>query len=105
MKILFLAKHKPFSENAAEIVKLHVNEAKVVFDHESIELLDSLNLSMFKIPSGEITNLPYLRHIGKMGKPVILSSGMANLGEIETVLDILISELKFPLQSWQWAQP
>ena len=75
------------------------------FDHESIELLDSLNLSMFKIPSGEITNLPYLRHIGKMGKPVILSSGMANLGEIETVLDILISELKFPLQSWQWAQP
>ena len=62
------------------------------FDHESIELLDSLNLSMFKIPSGEITNLPYLRHIGKMGKPVILSSGMANLGEIETALGILTSE-------------
>ena len=62
------------------------------FDHKSIELLNHLKLPIFKIPSGEITNLPYLRHIGKMGKPVILSSGMANLGEIETALDILISE-------------
>jgi len=62
------------------------------FDHESIELLNSLNLPVFKIPSGEITNLPYLRHIGKMGKPVILSSGMAILGEIEFALDILTKE-------------
>jgi len=62
------------------------------FDRNSIDLLDSLNISMFKIPSGEITNLPYLRYIGKMGKPIILSSGMSNLGEIETALDILINE-------------
>jgi N,N'-diacetyllegionaminate synthase len=62
------------------------------FDRNSIDLLDSLNISMFKIPSGEITNLPYLRYIGKMGKPIILSSGMSNLGEIETALDILIKE-------------
>lgn len=60
------------------------------FDHDSIELLYQLGLDIFKIPSGEITNLPYLRHIGKLGKEVILSSGMADLGEIEDALDILI---------------
>jgi len=62
------------------------------FDHESIELLNSLNLPVFKIPSGEITNLPYLRRIGRLRKPVILSSGMATLGEIEFALDILTKE-------------
>jgi N,N'-diacetyllegionaminate synthase len=60
------------------------------FDHDSIELLHQLEMSIFKIPSGEITNLPYLRHIGSLGKEVILSSGMATLGEIEDALDILI---------------
>ena len=61
------------------------------FDHDSIELLNDLGLEIFKIPSGEITNLPYLRHIGKLNKKVILSTGMADLGEIEDALDILIS--------------
>ncbi|DAB37596.1 MAG: N-acetylneuraminate synthase [Sulfuricurvum sp. GWF2_44_89] len=60
------------------------------FDHESIDLLDRLGMQIFKIPSGEITNLPYLRHIGSLGKKVILSTGMANLGEIRDALDILI---------------
>ena len=59
------------------------------FDIQSIDLLDDLGLEQFKIPSGEITNLPYLRHIGQYGKPVILSSGMATLGEIEAALDVL----------------
>ncbi len=59
------------------------------FDHESIELLDSLGMEIFKIPSGEITNLPYLRHVGTLAKTVILSTGMADLGEIEDALDIL----------------
>ncbi len=62
------------------------------FDHESIELLDSLGLEIFKIPSGEITNLPYLRHIGSLKKRVILSTGMADIGEIEDALDVLIKE-------------
>lgn len=61
------------------------------FDHDSIELLDDLGLKIFKIPSGEITNLPYLRQIGKLNKKVILSTGMADIGEIEDALDILIS--------------
>ncbi|CAH2211894.1 N-acetylneuraminate synthase [Tepidibacter aestuarii] len=59
------------------------------FDLESIDLLDSMGLEIFKIPSGEITNLPYLRKIGKLKKKVILSTGMATLGEIEQALNIL----------------
>ena len=59
------------------------------FDHDSIDLLHDLQLPIFKIPSGEITNLPYLRHIGSLQKKVILSTGMADIGEIEDALDIL----------------
>lgn len=59
------------------------------FDIASVDLLVELGLQMFKIPSGEITNLPYLRHIGHFGMPVIISTGMATLGEIEGALDIL----------------
>jgi len=61
------------------------------FDHESINLLSDLGLKIFKIPSGEITNLPYLRHIGSLGKKVILSTGMSNLGEVGDALNILIN--------------
>ena len=59
------------------------------FDPQSVDLLAELGLDRFKIPSGEITNLPYLRHIGQYGKPVILSTGMARLGEIEAALEVL----------------
>ncbi|NCJ07070.1 N-acetylneuraminate synthase [Synechococcales cyanobacterium C] len=59
------------------------------FDPESVDLLVELGLDRFKIPSGEITNLPYLRHVGRYGKLIILSTGMATLGEIEAALEIL----------------
>ena len=59
------------------------------FDLESIALLHELGLETFKIPSGEITNLPYLRAIGVLHKEIILSSGMATLGEIEAALQVL----------------
>ena len=59
------------------------------FDIESIDLLLSLGQDFFKIPSGEMTNLPYLRHIGQLGKTVILSTGMASLGEVESAIDAL----------------
>ena len=59
------------------------------FDLESVDYLVSLGLECFKVPSGEITNLPYLRHIGALCKPVIMSTGMATLGEIEAALDVL----------------
>ena len=61
------------------------------FDHDSIDMLNDLGLEIFKIPSGEITNLPYLRHIGSLNKEVILSTGMADIGEIEDALDVLIN--------------
>jgi len=60
------------------------------FDHDSIELLNILGLEIFKIPSGEITNLPYLRKIGSLNRRVILSTGMADIGEIEDAIDILV---------------
>lgn len=59
------------------------------FDIESLDLLVSLGQDFFKVPSGEITNLPYLRHVGQFGKSVILSTGMATLGEIEVAIDVL----------------
>lgn len=59
------------------------------FDHDSIDLLMEMGLKRFKIPSGEITNLPYLEHIGKCGKPIILSSGMSTIQEVRAALGIL----------------
>ena len=59
------------------------------FDVESINLLVELGQELFKIPSGEITNLPYLRHIGKLNKTVILSTGMSNMDEIEAAINVL----------------
>jgi N,N'-diacetyllegionaminate synthase len=56
------------------------------FDKESADLLDDLGIAAFKIPSGEITNLPFLRHIALKGRPMIVSTGMAYLGEVETAV-------------------
>ena len=60
------------------------------FDLQSIQLLNRLGMQIFKIPSGEIINLPYLRELGALRKRLIMSTGMANLGEIEDALVILI---------------
>jgi len=59
------------------------------FDLESIDFLNRIGLKTFKIPSGEINNVPYLKKIARFNKKVILSTGMSNLGEIEFALDIL----------------
>lgn len=61
------------------------------FDITSIEYLTKLNLPFWKIPSGEITNLPYLIKIAKTRKPVIMSTGMAEVNEIKDAIDILKS--------------
>ena len=58
------------------------------FDEESADLLDSLGMVAFKIPSGEITNHPFLKHVALKRKPVILSTGMSSLGEVEEAVDI-----------------
>lgn len=74
----------------------YCNNKKIIFlsspfDHESVDLLDDLGLEIFKIPSGEITNRPYLEHIGKLDKKIILSTGMSNMTEVRSAFDILIN--------------
>lgn len=59
------------------------------FDLESVDLLAELGMARYKIPSGEITNVPFLRHVAKLAKPLILSTGMASLGEVESAVETL----------------
>lgn len=59
------------------------------FDEESINFLESIDIPFFKIPSGEITNKPYLRHLARKKRPVIMSTGMANMDEIKAALAVL----------------
>lgn len=59
------------------------------FDIESIRLLSELGLQIYKIPSGEITNLPYLREVGKYHKKTILSTGMSRMDEVRAAIDVL----------------
>lgn len=68
------------------------------FDMDSIDYLHSLNMGLWKIPSGEITNYPYLRKIAQYQEPVILSTGMSELTDIEAALDVL---LKFGVKKEQ----
>ena len=62
------------------------------FDIKSVDMLNELGMPIFKIPSGEITNLPYLRHVSRLGKEIILSTGMSNLQEVEDALRIIEGE-------------
>jgi N-acetylneuraminate synthase len=59
------------------------------FDNESVDLLEELGIDLYKIPSGELTNKPFLQKIASKNKPIILSTGMADIGEIEDALDVL----------------
>ena len=59
------------------------------FDEESADFLDTLGVPVFKIPSGEITNLPFLTHVAQKGKPLIVSTGMSYLQEVQTAVEAL----------------
>lgn len=59
------------------------------FDSQSADLLDEINVPLYKIPSGEITNIPFLEHLARKGKPLILSTGMSTLGEVEEAVRVL----------------
>ena len=79
-----------------ELIK-YCNKRKIkffssAFDLKSLEFLKEIGLEIVKIPSGEITNLPYLRLASKLFKKVIISSGMANLTEIEDCLNVFLKE-------------
>lgn len=56
------------------------------FDEESADLLGDLGVAVYKIPSGEVTNLPFLAHVARQGKPMIISTGMSSLGEVESAV-------------------
>jgi N-acetylneuraminate synthase len=80
-------------EDHHELIQ-HANEHGIKFlstgfDLESLDFLHSLNMQLFKIPSGEITNLPYLKKIASFKKPVIISTGMANIQEIQDAVAVL----------------
>ncbi|MFM2056568.1 MAG: hypothetical protein RLY71_953 [Pseudomonadota bacterium] len=92
-----MLKRLELSEGAHRLLISHCEQRGIGFfstgfDIECVDLLVSLGLQRFKIPSGEITNLPYLRHVGQRarhGSQVILSTGMATLGEIDAALGVL----------------
>ena len=74
----------------------HCKEKKIEFlstgfDEDSLKILEELNVSIFKIPSGEITNKPYLEYISKTDKKIILSTGMSNINEVCGAIKILTS--------------
>ena len=77
-----------------DIIKKYCEEVGIgflstPFDLESIDYLEKLGMRLWKIPSGEITNLPYLIKIAKTGKPVIMSTGMSELNEVEEAVNVL----------------
>ena len=80
-------------ESYFELIK-HCEEKNIeflttAFDLESLSIINKFNLKRFKIPSGEITNYPYLKAIGSLGLPIILSTGMSRLDEIRDAIDVL----------------
>lgn len=91
---LAMLKKLELSKEMHEVLIAHCKQRNIgffstAFDAQNLDYLASLGAARFKIPSGEITNLPYLRHVGGFGNPVLLSTGMATLGEIEAALEIL----------------
>ena len=59
------------------------------FDEESADLLEELGVAVYKVPSGEITNLPYLTHVAAKGKPMVVSTGMSRLNEVEQAVQTI----------------
>ncbi len=78
--------HKELIEHC---IKKNIMFLSTPFDLESIKLLSELGMQIYKIPSGEITNLPYLREIAKQHKKIILSTGMSNMDEVKAAAKIL----------------
>ena len=70
-------------------LKTGIDFLSTPFDFKSIDFLSLIDMTFWKIPSGEINNLPYLRKIGSLEKKIIMSTGMATLGEIESAIEIL----------------
>ena len=74
----------------AECARYGISFFSTAFDSDSLDMLMSFDLDYIKIPSGEITNMPLMRHMGSFGKRIILSTGMASLGDIEAAIEVLV---------------
>lgn len=90
--------HEDHLELMSYCEKKNINFFSTAFDVEGVKYLNDLGLSFFKIPSGEITNYPYLREMALFGKPVIMSTGMCSEIEVKNALEVLI---KFGLKKEQ----
>ncbi len=91
---LEMLKKLELSENEHDILVDYCAQKKInffstAFDLESLQLLKNLGLSLFKIPSGEITNLPYLKEVAKLANEIILSTGMSNMSEIKQAIGVI----------------
>jgi N-acetylneuraminate synthase/N,N'-diacetyllegionaminate synthase len=92
---LEMLKRLELSEEDHSLLAQHAKECGIkffstAFDEDGLDFLEQLGIEIFKIPSGEITNLPYLKKVAQKRKPTILSTGMSTLGEIEAAISVLI---------------
>lgn len=92
---LNMLKKLELSEHDHELLISYCHEKGIkffstAFDMESLDYLHSLKMGMWKIPSGEVTNYPYLRKIASFQEPVILSTGMCDLDDIRAAIDVLL---------------
>lgn len=79
-----------FEKLKEECKKNQIGFLSTAFDYDSVNFLNRLEIPFFKIPSGEITNYPYLHQIAQFKKPILLSTGMATLEEIQSALHIFL---------------
>lgn len=89
-----MLKRLELSEQMHRELIAYCHERKIIFlstpfDEENADLLDALNVPAFKIPSGEITNTLFLNHVARKAKPMIVSTGMASLGEVESAVRVI----------------
>ncbi|MDQ2147694.1 N-acetylneuraminate synthase [Alcaligenaceae bacterium C4P045] len=83
--------HSDHLELIDECRKCGIGFFSTAFDHESFDMLVDLGIKLVKVPSGELTNLPFLRYVSRHGYPLILSTGMASIGEIDAALEVVES--------------
>jgi N,N'-diacetyllegionaminate synthase len=82
------------SESAHRELKAHAEERGILFlstpfDEEAADFLEGLGVALFKIPSGELTNLSFLAHVAKKGRPMLVSTGMATMREVAEAVDVI----------------
>ena len=93
---LEMIKRLELSADAFQELSKHCESRKILFlsspfDPQSVDLLENLNILAYKVPSGEINNWPFLEHIASKHKPVILSTGMCYLSEVDEAIRVLES--------------